>query len=279
MNVGQTINRLRTARRMSQGDLADALEVSRQSISKWETGASVPELEKLVKLAELFDVSLDELVRGEDAEKAAQAEQSAAPVQVVVREGVGRKTVALVLLCFGGLVCLLLTVMGGFFGGLLFASPFLVCGVICLVFAKNTGLWCAWALLFLTDVYLRYATGITWGLTALTFVYEPSMNYMRLLIAWAGLLCFIALFVVTILHFRKKPIAPTRKVVVPLAVGWVICLLLHTPLPTMALFPLDPFSFAANFLFHLLDWIKIALFAVLAVFTARVICGWQESRK
>lgn len=279
MNVGQTINRLRTARRMSQGDLADALEVSRQSISKWETGASVPELEKLVRLAELFDVSLDELVRGEDAEKAAQAEQSAAPVQVVVREGVGRKTVALVLLCFGGLVCLLLTVMGGFFGGLLFASPFLVCGVICLVFAKNTGLWCAWALLFLTDVYLRYATGITWGLTALTFVYEPHMNYMRLLIAWAGLLCFIALFVVTVLRFRKKPLAPTRKVVVALAVGWVICLLLHTPLPTMALFPLDPFSFAANFLFHLLDWIKIALFAVLAVFTARVICGWQESRK
>ena len=141
MNVGQTINRLRTARGMSQGDLADALEVSRQSISKWETGASVPELEKLVKLAELFGVSLDELVRGEDAEKAAPSlpEQSAAPVQVVVREGVGRKTVALVLLCFGALVWLLLTVIGGFFGGLLFASPFLVCGVICLAFAKTRG--------------------------------------------------------------------------------------------------------------------------------------------
>ena len=170
MNVGQTINRLRTARAMSQGDLADALEVSRQSISKWETGASVPELDKLVKLAELFGVSLDELVRGESAEKnTAQTQESAQTVQVVVREGVGRRTVALVLLYFGALVWLLLTVMGGFFAGLLYALPFLVCGVICLVFAKNAGLWCAWALLLGVDVFLRYATGITWGLTALTF--------------------------------------------------------------------------------------------------------------
>ena len=176
-------------------------------------------------------------------------------------------------------VWLLLTVMGSFFGGLLFASPFLVCGVICLAFAKNAGLWCAWALLFLVDVYLRWATGITWGLTALTFVYEPHMNYMRLLIAWAGLLCFLALLTVTVLRFRKKPLTPTRKVVVLLAVGWSICLLLHTPLPSMALFPLDPFSFAANVLFHLLDWVKIALFAVLAALTARVVCGWRERRK
>ena len=244
MDVGKTIYRLRSVRGMSQGDLADAMEVSRQSISKWETGASVPELEKLVKLAEIFGVSLDELVRGENAEKAAPRQQeSAQTVQVVVREGVGRKTVALVLLCFGALVWLLLTVMGSFFGGLLFASPFLVCGVICLAFAKNAGLWCAWALLFLVDVYLRWATGITWGLTALTFVYEPHMNYMRLLIAWAGLLCFLTLFTVTVLRFRKKPLTPTRKIVVLLAVGWGICLLLHTPLPGTLLFPLDPFYF------------------------------------
>ena len=40
MNLGETIYRLRTERNMSQGDLAEALEVSRQSISKWETGIS-----------------------------------------------------------------------------------------------------------------------------------------------------------------------------------------------------------------------------------------------
>lgn len=66
MNLGERICRLRNERNMSQGDLADALEVSRQSISKWETHGSVPDLDKLVKLSELFDISLDELIAGKE---------------------------------------------------------------------------------------------------------------------------------------------------------------------------------------------------------------------
>ena len=62
MTLGQNIARLRTQKNLSQGDLADALEVSRQSVSKWETDASIPELDKLLRLAELFGVTLDELV-------------------------------------------------------------------------------------------------------------------------------------------------------------------------------------------------------------------------
>ena len=62
MTLGERIYKLRTEKEMSQGDLADALEVSRQSISKWETNSSVPELDKLVKLSEVFGVSLDELI-------------------------------------------------------------------------------------------------------------------------------------------------------------------------------------------------------------------------
>ena len=49
----------------TERDLADALEVSRQSVSKWETDASIPELDKLLRLAELFGVTLDELVKGD----------------------------------------------------------------------------------------------------------------------------------------------------------------------------------------------------------------------
>ena len=68
MTLGQNIARLRTQKNLSQGDLADALEVSRQSVSKWETDASIPELDKLLRLAELFGVTLDELVKGESAQ-------------------------------------------------------------------------------------------------------------------------------------------------------------------------------------------------------------------
>ena len=78
MTLGENIVRLRTQRNWSQGDLADALDISRQSVSKWETDASVPELEKLLKLSELFGVTLDALVRGEDTPR---SEPAAAEVQ------------------------------------------------------------------------------------------------------------------------------------------------------------------------------------------------------
>ena len=64
MSLGTNISRLRAEKRLSQGDLAEVLEVSRQSVSKWETDSSVPDLDKLIKLSQLFRVTLDELVTG-----------------------------------------------------------------------------------------------------------------------------------------------------------------------------------------------------------------------
>ena len=64
--LGQRIIRLRTERGMSQGDLADTLDISRQSVSKWENDISTPELDKLIRLAELFDLSMDALILGKE---------------------------------------------------------------------------------------------------------------------------------------------------------------------------------------------------------------------
>lgn len=55
---------LRQAKNLSQEALAEQLFISRQAISKWENGDATPDLENLVKLAEIFKVSLDELVLG-----------------------------------------------------------------------------------------------------------------------------------------------------------------------------------------------------------------------
>ena len=66
MTLGEKILSLRTARGMSQDDLAEKLEVSRQSVSKWETGQSTPALDKIIRLADLFGVNVDELVREEE---------------------------------------------------------------------------------------------------------------------------------------------------------------------------------------------------------------------
>ena len=65
MSLGENIYKLRTEKNWSQTDLADALEVSRQSVSKWENNTATPDLERLIKMKELFEISLDELVFGE----------------------------------------------------------------------------------------------------------------------------------------------------------------------------------------------------------------------
>lgn len=63
MNLGPTLVRLRTARNLSQESLAEAVGVSRQAVSQWETGA-VPDLENLVALARFFGTTVDGLVAG-----------------------------------------------------------------------------------------------------------------------------------------------------------------------------------------------------------------------
>ena len=148
MNLGENIYRFRTAKNMSQGDLADALEVSRQSVSKWENNAAVPELEKLVKMAHIFGITLDEMVSG--------AESPSSPKPEVPRAESRRESrftpahiLGIVLLVFSGLCFLVFTVVGIFVGniflGLIIGLPFLLCGLICLLCKKNIGLKCAWA--------------------------------------------------------------------------------------------------------------------------------------
>lgn len=56
---------LRKLKNISQEELAEKLNVSRQTISKWETGESLPDIEKTKILAELFNVSIDDLVNFE----------------------------------------------------------------------------------------------------------------------------------------------------------------------------------------------------------------------
>lgn len=66
--LGQNIYRLRSEKQLSQEELAGLAGVSRQSVSKWETGTAVPELDKLQRLCEIFGVSLDRLVNGDGNE-------------------------------------------------------------------------------------------------------------------------------------------------------------------------------------------------------------------
>ncbi len=130
MDLGARIYDLRSRARMSQGDLAEALDVSRQSVSKWENGNAVPELEKLIKMAELFNISLDELV-GRDAPP---APRTAAAPGLSVQKLLGIVLVATGIICLPfssgdqavfGILGILLALSGAF----TFALPYPYIGI------------------------------------------------------------------------------------------------------------------------------------------------------
>lgn len=60
--LASNIYELRTEKQWTQNDLADFLNVSRQAVSKWETGLSLPDLETLLRLSKLFSKSINELI-------------------------------------------------------------------------------------------------------------------------------------------------------------------------------------------------------------------------
>lgn len=225
MTLGETIIRLRKEQGLSQEELAAALEVSRQSVSKWENDSSVPELEKLVKLSELFGVTLDELVKGERPAPAGEEVPEPAPVPSARQGFPPRKIAGTVLLCMAFLVLLLCTLLGGLLEGLVLCLPFLVCGVLCFVLRRHAGLGCAWAVWGMGNLYLRLATGIHWSLVRLTLIYEPSWNYTRLVMAWAELVWMLLMVAVTVWKLGREPLEPTgqrKRVLAAAWAGWLV---------------------------------------------------------
>jgi len=64
MSLGDRIVELRKSRGMSQGDLAEAMDVSRQAVSKWENELASPDTVKLIQLAEVLDTDVEYLATG-----------------------------------------------------------------------------------------------------------------------------------------------------------------------------------------------------------------------
>ncbi len=62
MTLGERLKMYRTQKSLSQEKIAEMLDVSRQAVTKWETGQTTPSSDNLIALANLYDVSLDELI-------------------------------------------------------------------------------------------------------------------------------------------------------------------------------------------------------------------------
>lgn len=211
MNLGENIYRLRTQRNMSQGDLANALDVSRQSVSKWENNSAVPELDKLIKMSELFGVTMDELVGRKPA-----SEPGAPAPEIVVHHGMPPRRIAgIILLCFGLIASLILTILGGFFLALLFCVPLVIVGSVLLTCNTNPVLKTCW-LMF----------GIYSPLSI--FMLINFIGYGRSIALVSTIVWFAALILGTFLLVRHDRVTATTKklAVASIVFGIVLSLLL-----------------------------------------------------
>lgn len=116
-SIGERIYDLRNRNNMSQGNLADKLDVSRQTISKWENNMCLPEAEKLLQLSEIFGVSVDYILKGRTITETE-------PVYIYVKEPesgnnskynekIVRKYVGIVLAVIFALITIVILAMGG----------------------------------------------------------------------------------------------------------------------------------------------------------------------
>ena len=232
MTLGQNIYRLRTERGLSQGDLAEALDVSRQSVSKWETDGSVPELEKLLRLSELFHITLDELVKGSDGTvetpsptpEAVSAGEGAEDPENELLETLSRgvnRTIGWVVLGFGALVAIVTAIAGGGLAGLVYAAPLFLCGVIYLTVKRRAGLCCAWACGLLGLAYLRATTGISWSgvFVASSMIFR---NDVARVVAWGVAVFLLLLLFGTVRSFREQVLPWDKRSAGKYAGLWVL---------------------------------------------------------
>ena len=229
MTLGERIYKFRTEKEMSQGDLADALGVSRQSISKWETNGSVPELDKLVKLSQIFGVSLDALVTGKETEQQEnqeepeecippQAEPKIVYVEKPVMPAISAAHILGIILILGSLLCFV--VFDDLEDALFLCLPVAIWGVLCLV-TKRPLLWCSWC------------GSVTWWVYM--FILAHKWEEATLLLVIGILLVGVALAYTV--YLQKK-----ARIHIP-AWGWALLILVLVSAGTLLAINLIPPSF------------------------------------
>lgn len=205
MQLSENIYLLRTARGMSQGALAEALDVSRQSVSKWENASAVPELDKLMKMSDLFEVTLDELVYGiqkNPDEKTAPVADPAQPLTIATLfSGIPPRILLGCPLLLFGMVFFLLSVFWGNqlrfgeeFGELASLSIVVISAVLLATYNGKLLAFCA-------TVYFFYGV-VSVGILHVTDPYSSAFMALMnvVLLVW---------FLVWGIHEQKKTDGPT----------------------------------------------------------------------
>ena len=129
MNLGQRLLELRKSKQLSQEEVADKLNVSRQTISKWETDQSTPDFDKIAPLCELYGITADELLTGKKEEKSENlSNESEQNINKKRAKGIGIS----VLLYFVSIVWIMISIP------FLMINPILATGIFLLIIGIAT---------------------------------------------------------------------------------------------------------------------------------------------
>lgn len=99
MNIGEKLFELRKQKNLSQEEVAYKLNVTRQTISKWETNQSTPDLDKILPICELFEISTEELLTGKKEEEkidSSEEETEAIEERIPTRQEIRMKSAEIV---------------------------------------------------------------------------------------------------------------------------------------------------------------------------------------
>ena len=296
MNLGERIYRLRTEKKLSQNDLAELLNVSRQSISKWENNNAMPDLEKAVKLSEILGVTLDELVKGRDELEKTEADNTLImdddmrthEKASVEQKRDGERTplckiAGVILLCmslFLGVIMMFGT--GSILGGIILMSPFLLCGIACLKAEQHLGLWCCWAMYFSVDMFLRYGNVSDW---TQVFYDTARIGSSRWFIVWAQFLGLVGMVLWTIIGLRQSDTSRKEELGKVCGLSWGIfgLALIFAKMGNQIINQIWDKTFGlydyllGRYCFGLLDWIRISAFTLAAVSTVRYLYALKKT--
>ncbi|ABX42335.1 helix-turn-helix domain-containing protein [Lachnoclostridium phytofermentans] len=265
MKLGEKIVMFRTEHHLSQGDLAEKLGVSRQSISKWETGGSVPDLDKLIALSELFDVSLDNLVKDQEPKintesKSSESSESSESVsKYPTRKVVGWILLGVGLQCMvlGLFLNILLAVLGGYL---------ILCGIICQAIQKHPGLVIGWGTFLPCAYFLPRITSANMIMIFLSYAYRGGWT-IQLIISYAF---WTMLFLLIFTTVRK-----TRMKNYPfLFCGWAIFFQVYGFIPIAFRYTGKIEKFYIAF-----SWCVILFLIVLLFFTGKCIYSYSRIAK
>ncbi|MBR3673307.1 MAG: helix-turn-helix domain-containing protein [Clostridia bacterium] len=107
MSLSENLQNLRKIKNMSQEELAEKLNVSRQAVSKWESGNGYPETEKIITICDIFDCSMDELVKGKISEDIKSEKNNYDLIMTKTSKGIA---IGVTLILIG--VSIMLTILG-----------------------------------------------------------------------------------------------------------------------------------------------------------------------